>query len=292
MKKEFFILPGIDCEHGEGPVWCNKTGTFYNVDISRGEFYLFNFEKQETKKCTVGQPLGVLALTTGNEIIMGVQSGMGLFNIEKEELHFPDGWKVNENNKILRFNDGAVDPAGRFLAGTMTFDGDKPAGKLYQAERKFPPRIMKENMFIPNGMGWNHDGSIFYLTDTPRLVIYAYDYDVSNGTMINEKPFIQFENGVYPDGMCIDAEDHFWVAIWGKSVIKRFNPKGRLVETFSVPFPHVTSCCFGGEKMDKLFITSSRRDLNEKQRKEYPLAGRVLVMETNATGKPQNKFCL
>ncbi len=292
MKKDFYVLSGIECEHGEGPVWCNETNIFYNVDISGGEFYSYHYSTNAAKKYSVGQPLGVLALTTGSEIIMGLQTGIGLYNTQNKKLHFPAGWNVNEAHKNIRFNDGAVDPAGRFLAGTMTFEGDKPVGKLYQAEKNAPLKIMKEKMFIPNGMGWSNDGSKFYLTDTPRLVIYAYDYDTNTGNVLNEKPFIQFENGMYPDGMCIDTENNFWVAIWGRSVIKRFNPFGKLLQEFSMPFPHVTSCCFGGEKMNQLFITSSRRDLNEKQRKEYPLAGHVLVMETNATGKPQNKFSL
>ncbi len=277
-------------QHGEGPVWCTETQTLYSVDILKGDYYKYNFLTDKVSSFNVGQPLGVLALTNTNELVMGLRDGIGFWNEDKQQLSIPPELKLHTSNSDLRFNDGAIDPAGRFLAGTMTFKGDKPLGKLYQLDKNKKLSVLKESMYIPNGMDWSLNGSLFYLTDTVRLTIYLYDYDVENGTIHNERNFIQFEKGEYPDGMCMDKEENFWITIWGKGKIKRFNKKGKLIDKILLPVPHPTSCCFGGEKMNLLFVTSSQLELNAAQRKEYPLAGNVFILETDTEGQVQRKY--
>ena len=42
--------------------------------------------------------------------------------------------RPDANEPATRFNQGGVDPVGRFLAGTMTFDGDQSIGNLYSLD--------------------------------------------------------------------------------------------------------------------------------------------------------------
>ena len=60
------------------------------------------------------------------------------------------------------------------------------------------------------------------------------------------------------DGMCIDSQDNLWVAFWGGSRIEQRSTKdGSLLAVVNVPAKNVTSCCFMGDNLDTLFITSA-----------------------------------
>lgn len=65
---------------------------------------------------------------------------------------------VNTN----RFNEAAVDPKGRFLAGTMSHRIGDFDGTLYVAERdgdgRYVHRTLVEGVTCSNGMDWTKDG--------------------------------------------------------------------------------------------------------------------------------------
>ena len=66
-------------------------------------------------------------------------------------------------------------------------------------------------------------------------------------------------------GMCIDADDNLWVAFWeGSRIEQRSTKNGSVLATVKVDAQNVTSCCFIGDKLDTLFITTSGRGLNGK----------------------------
>jgi sugar lactone lactonase YvrE len=57
-----------------------------------------------------------------------------------------------------------------------------------------------------------------------------------------------------------------------------------------VPAQRVTSCFFGGEKRDQLFITSARGDLPEAALAKQPYAGDVFICQTDTQGQKVNFF--
>jgi len=72
--------------------------------------------------------------------------------------------------------------------------------------------------------------------------------------------------------------------------VGRFAPGGALLAKVDVPVECVTSCCFGGENWDELYITTSSRDLDEAGRAEQPLAGGVFRCKPGVTGPATNLF--
>lgn len=56
-----------------------------------------------------------------------------------------------------RFNDAAVDPAGRFLAGTMGKEHHQRVGKLYALDSDGHCQTVMEGLSCSNGMGWSPD---------------------------------------------------------------------------------------------------------------------------------------
>jgi sugar lactone lactonase YvrE len=94
-----------------------------------------------------------------------------------------------------------------------------------------------------------------------------------------------------PDGMTIDEEGMLWIAHWGGFGVYRWNPQnGELLTKIKIPVPNVSSCAFGGEDFDHLFITSARQDLSEQELRDYPASGDVFWVKLPVKGKPANKF--
>ena len=279
----------IRADHGEGPVWDPQKRQLYWVDIMVGKYYKADYPSGDIEEHSIGQELGVLALRETGGIVMGVRDGFGFYEEETRTFRLLED-SPEKNNKKVRFNDGAVDPAGRFFAGTMEWEGKEDIGALYLLDMDHSHRLMEENIFITNGMGWSPDKKKYYMTDTFRNVIYVYDYDLSTGNISNRKNHITFDSNVYPDGMTIDSDGGFWVAIWGGAKIVRFDASGKKMEEILLPVLHPTSCCFGGDEMKTLFITTSRHPLSEAQRKEYPMAGRMFAMETDTRGMVEPRY--
>nr|MCR5766180.1 SMP-30/gluconolactonase/LRE family protein [Treponema sp.] len=102
----------------------------------------------------------------------------------------------------------------------------------------------------------------FYFSDTLKYAVFEYDYDLESGQISNRKVLFKPEEGRgMTDGMCIDSQDNLWVAFWGGSRIEERSTKdGSLLAVVNVPAKNVTSCCFMGDKLDTLFITTAATD--------------------------------
>jgi len=275
--------------HGEGPIWCPIEEKFYCVDLLKGSYFKMDYKTGTSKEFNVGQELGVMAICENGKIVTGVRDGFGFYDELTNELKLiKDSPEIDIKER--RMNDGAVDPKGRFFAGTMEYDGANPTGNLYCLNLDHSVTHLEQNIYITNGMGWSPDYRTYYMIDTMRNVMYAYDYNTETAGISNRREHIQWRKDEFPDGMTVDAVGGFWVAMWEGDKISHFDADGDWVEDIYVPVHHVTSCCFGGKSKNILFITTSRLNLTEKEQKENPLAGRCFAVETNTKGQMEPRF--
>jgi sugar lactone lactonase YvrE len=65
-----------------------------------------------------------------------------------------------------------------------------------------------------NGLTFSPDRRTLYFSDTPRFVIYRYDYDLPTGAASNRREFVRIEPTATdrgrPDGAAVDAEGCYW----------------------------------------------------------------------------------
>lgn len=276
-------------EHGEGPIWCPIENKFYCVDLIKGSYYKVDWKSNTFQKYDVGQELGVMALREEGGIVVAVRDGFGFYNEQDGKLTLiPNSPELHIRER--RMNDGAVDPAGRFFAGTMEYDGANSTGNLYRLNHDHSWNHLESNLNITNGMGWSPDKKTYYMIDTLKHIMYAYDYDMETGNISDRRNFIQWPSNEFPDGMTIDANGGFWVAMWEGYKISHFDPFGKWVKDIHVPVKHVTSCCFGGKDLSTLLITTSQLNLSEQERKDNPLAGRCFAYETDVKGQIETKY--
>ena len=91
-----------------------------------------------------------------------------------------------------------------------------------------------------------------------------------------------------PDGLAVDVEGCFWVAMHGGREVRRYDPAGRVVGVVPVPVLQPTSCAFGAD--GRLFVTSARNGLSAAELERSPLSGSVFVVETDTAGVPVRPF--
>ena len=119
----------------------------------------------------------------------------------------------------------------------------------------------------------------------------VYDYDIGSGEISNERVVCSNEGEGIFDGRAIDAEGTLWIAIYGGWAVKRYDPKsGQLMRELSMPFSNVTSCAFGGENLDELYITSACQQMSQDDLDKQPLAGSLVKINPDTRGVDSPAF--
>ena len=124
-----------------------------------------------------------------------------------------------------RFNDGALDPQGRFLAGTVGPTEDTPTGRLHRLEHDGTSTVLLDGLTLSNGIDFTADGRTMYLIDSPTRSVQVFDY---GDTLIRRGSLAPTEGDDTPDGMCVDADEHLWVAYFEGHRVVRYTPDGAI----------------------------------------------------------------
>lgn len=267
------------CTLGEGPLWDSKRKVICWIDILQGKIHEYSPEQKTFKTIHLHQMIGSVALCTNGNFVAALQNGFGFINRESGEVKMISNPESHLPNN--RFNEGKCDPAGRFFAGTMSLSEEPKAGSLYALEKDFVVTKKINEVTISNGMAWSSDHKRFYYIDTPTSEVVSYDYDKSTGYIENKKTVIKVSKQEgFPDGMTIDNEDMLWIAHWDGWQVSRWSPAtGQKLTKINLPVARVTSCTFGGENLEDLYITTAKKDLTEAELQKQPLAGSLFVVK-------------
>jgi sugar lactone lactonase YvrE len=188
---------------------------------------------------------------------------------------------------------------GRFWFGSMMNNvGDLGAdlpitadtGLLYRFDADGTATVMERDIGVSNGPCWSPDNRIFYFTDSRNQVIWAYDFDLAAGTISNRRVFNDSRDHGYPDGATVDAEGFLWSARWEGSCVLRIDPKGRIDRIVPMPARRVTNVCFGGAKLDTLYVTTARLHLPEEDLRRHPLQGGLFCFDPGVAGFEKHAF--
>jgi sugar lactone lactonase YvrE len=281
---------GQICELGEGPVWDTNRNSIIWIDIITGQIHEYSFATNSQKTHAVNEMIGSFAICKNGNLVLATKSGFGFLDRETGEIKNCTNPETDLPNN--RFNDGKCDPAGRFWAGSMSLTENKNTGNLYVFEKNKCNKKL-ENLTISNGLAWSGDHKTMYFIDTPTMQIVSFDYDKSTGNIAQKRTIINFpSNEGYPDGMTIDSEGMLWIAHWGGWRVSRWNPNtGNKLTEIKLPAANITSCTFGGDKLQDLFITSAKKGLNKSELASQPLAGAIFIIRNcGFNGLPAFKY--
>jgi sugar lactone lactonase YvrE len=275
-------------ELGEGPVWDERRQELLFVDITGRRVHIFRPDGGLHRSFEVGAPVGAVVLRDDGGLLLAAHDTFLVAG--------PDGapqarfGAFRADGELVRFNDGKVDPAGRFVAGTMHWGASDPVGSLYMLSSDGSVVTLLRDVTISNGLAWSRDGSTFYYIDTPRHTVDAFDVDAGTGALSCRRVVAEVREGS-PDGMAIDDEGMLWVAVWGGYRVERIDPaSGRRLATVSLPTRFVSSVAFGGRSLGDLYITTARSGLDEEALAAEPHAGDLFVAHPGVTGPAPYRF--
>ncbi|MGW5352029.1 SMP-30/gluconolactonase/LRE family protein [Streptomyces sp. NPDC004031] len=275
---------------GEGPLWDARTRTLHWVDIVAGEVLSRREDADGPRVTRVGTDVGCLGLTADPHVLLAaLRTGWHLLDLRTGALRLLAD--PEPGHPSSRFNDGAVDAAGRFWSGTLEDDPPGPDGRLYVLENGGSYRAADEGFRCANGIDWSPDGRWMYVVDSGRDRIHRYAFDAATGALGAREVLADTTalEGV-PDGLRVDASGDLWCAFWDGAHLTRFTPDGSVRERVGLPVLRPTSIAFGGPDLRTMFVTSASRGLSEEQLARWPLSGAVLRRTAAVPGLPAHRF--
>lgn len=269
---------------GEGPAWVAQENAVYWVDILGHRLHRHSLVDRTTTDWSMPEPIcWLVERRDAPGFMAGFASGFAPLSLNPVQIG--PIRQIGLARVDHRLNDAKVDPAGRLWAGKMPFAGDTPSGGFYRISGDGDPVCVEDGYIVPNGPAFSPSGEYLYHADSAQRVVYRYGLG-ADGELTDRRDHIVFcEDWGYPDGMTVDAEGYLWVAHWDGGRVSRFDPDGLFDRAITLPASRITSCVFGGKALDRLFVTSSRKD-----REDEPLAGALFEIVPGTTGIAPAKF--
>ncbi len=132
MSDAVDIVLDARAQLGEGPIWDPDSGEVVWVDIIDGVIHRTDPRTGSDTTLSVGRPVGSVALRRGGGLVLATDDGFRLLDPGATETRLLA--PVEADDALTRMNDGKVDPAGRFWAGTMARDEGPGLGTLYRLD--------------------------------------------------------------------------------------------------------------------------------------------------------------
>ena len=270
---------------GEGVLWDARLNSAVWTDIQSSRFWQWQ-PGSEPASVALPQRLGSMALTeTPGTYLGGFESGFAHFTPATGAFDMLA--PVTADHAHLRLNDGRVDRSGTFWAGSMAEAKGSPLGNLWRYDGGGQATPFLGDIKIPNSLYWSGDGTQMYFADSPRQTIWRFAFDPNDGPVGDPEVFATTTGNRYPDGSCIDAEDHLWNAQWGSGEVVRYRPDGSIERRIALPVSQPSCPAFGGVDLNLLMVTTARDGLTADALAAQPLAGALFIYETDVSGLPE-----
>ncbi len=276
-------------ELGEGVIWDDRSNCLTWVDISRG---LVNRSKlaggslSPPESRSVHETVGAVALAQDGGLL--VAGARRLHAIDPQGVAHAGPDLIGPNHR-WRLNDGAVDPAGRYLVGTLALDDSKSQESLFQVGSDTGIKTVRTGLGVSNGIDWSPSGDRIYHIDTNARTVWSASYEVGSGAIGRWETQFEVRDG-WPDGLTVDAVGNLWIAVWGAGQVREYSPEGALGTVVQVEAPNTSCAAFVGPGLDLLAITTAREGLSPVRLEEHPLSGALFLVATNATGLPARRW--
>lgn len=269
----------------EGPLW--HSGNLYWVDIKACNIHRLHISTNNHDVRHFPEQLTSISPEATGGFIVTTRHGIArLPDFDAELIPII---AIEDAIPTNRFNDAKVDPYGTLWAGTMD-DAEKEAtGSLYRIDTNFKVSKEDSNYYITNGPTFSPEGTYLYHTDSALKKIYRFKMSANGAS--DKKLFITLDDAHgHPDGMTVDTNGCIWVCEYGGWGVSKFDSDGNFISKLDLPVSNVTSCTFGGDQLDTLFITTAAKGLTPQQLAKQPLAGSIFQVSLGVTGFKACRF--
>jgi len=267
---------------GEGPRW--HEGRLYLSDFY--DYAVKRFDLDGNVEVVVEvptQPSGLGWLPDGRMLIVSM--------LDRKLLRLEaDGTLVQhaDLSDIATFhvNDMVVDGKGRAYVGNFGFDldgqADAHATVMIRVDPDGTVSVAADELRFPNGTVITPDGRTLVVAETMGQRLTAFDVG-ADGALTGRRVWAALD-GVFPDGICLDAEGAIWVSDARGPDLLRVREGGTIDRRIPTgPGRHAFACMLGGADRRTLYVctctgsgpaTADKRDGRiESVRVDAPGAG-------------------
>lgn len=278
---------------GECPIWHQQQASLYWIDIDGCAVHRFHPAAQSHRSWNMPSEPGCIAFDARGGLLVALRCGLAHLDTDTGVLTALSDPPYDPST--MRYNDGRCDAAGRLWVGSIYEPRDHPGAALYSVAHGNIHDSGKRAT-VSNGLAFSPDNKTMYHADTTSHRIFAYDFDVENGHILDSRLLHQFSTdrehnyGGRPDGATVDSEGAYWCAMYEGGRILRLSPTGEILREIALPVRCPTMMAFGGDDLQTLYITtvSHKRPATELQ--QYPLSGHLLSVRVDVAGLPEHRY--
>jgi sugar lactone lactonase YvrE len=271
------LLTGL--KFGEGPRW--HDGRLWFADFYNHHVAAVGLDgRAETIVEVPQRPSGLGWLPDGTLLVVSM--------LDRRVLRF-DGKALRLHADLAALagglcNDMVVDAAGRAYVGNFGYDKHNEAPpkntRIIRVDPDGRAASVGGELHFPNGMVITPDGRTLVVAETFAHRLSAFDV-AADGGLSNHRVFAALD-GIYPDGICLDAEGAVWVTDARGAHVLRVLPGGRIAQRIAIdPDRRSFACMLGGADRKTLFVitnTGSGPKMAEKS------DGRVEMVRVDVPG--------
>lgn len=300
------------CELGESPFWHPRERALYWLDIpgravlrTRGDI---GTDSAKVERWALSTEPGCMAPARSGGLVIALRDG--IYRAREWGGELVAIARVDHDVRTMRFNDGKCDALGRFWSGSINEAKDRANAALYCLDARpgsgVAPALtqMANQVTTANGLAFSPDARTLYWADTPAHQVRAWNWDAAANTLSQPRVFHQFDAKPEgwtpdsstlryegrPDGATVDAQGHYWVAMFEGAQLLRLAPSGEIVAAVPVPAQCPTMPCFGGDDLKTLFVTTARKGRPAAEIERLPASGTVISMRVDTPGLPVSFF--
>ena len=262
---------------GEGITWDNVAQVFYGVDIEGATLWSVDpLRNIVNNQPAPSKSSWCIPVCDSRLLLIGHKNKVSLYDPANFSIQRP-AIQIPNMDESLRLNDAKTDSKGRIWMGSMSEANVREAkGALYCINNSGALLIKDEGYEIANGPAINLDETVMLHTDSSQGLIYRFDFNSLAGEITNKHIWLKVDpSDGSPDGMCFDDAGCVWVAHWGAGKVVKYHEDGKEIDSVAIPASQVSNVCFGGENLDRLFVTTARVGLSREQLQSEPAAGSI-----------------
>ena len=148
-------------------------------------------------------------------------------------------------------NDLAITATGVLYASDP--DWERGSGRVWRVGADGTVTLAAEGMGTANGIEVSPDGGTLYVNESVQRAIWAFS--IGTDGALGDKRLLRRFDDFGLDGMRVDIDGNLYVARYGKGVIAKLAPDGRLLREIALPGSRPSNLCFGGPDGRTVYVT-------------------------------------
>jgi sugar lactone lactonase YvrE len=246
------LLDGL--KFGEGPRW--HDGKLWFSDFYAHRVATVGLDGRDETIVEVPQRPSGLGWTLKGELLVVSMLDRRVLRFDGKALHLYADLAALAPGLC---NDMVVDAAGRAYVGNFGYDRHNNAPprntRIIRVDPDGRAASVGGEIHFPNGMVIAPDGRTLIVAETFAHRLGAFDVG-ADGALANYRVFAALD-GVYPDGICLDAEGAVWVTDARGQRVLRVLPGGRIAQAVDTGERRSFACILGGPDRRTLFVITN-----------------------------------